>query len=114
MDQHRSARRLRREKATIRAMIDIYCKAHRDTLPDQQCQKLLEYALHRLDHCRFGMDKPTCAACPVHCYKPDMREQVRSVMRYAGPRMLWRHPWFAIMHLLDSRRHPHTPQRKSP
>jgi len=30
---------------------------------------------------------------------------VRKVMRYAGPRMIWKHPYLAIMHILvDSRR----------
>ena len=43
----------------------------------------------------FGDDKPTCANCKVHCYSEAMRERVRDVMRYAGPRMLWRHPVLA-------------------
>ncbi len=33
-----------------------------------------------------------------------MRERVRVVMRYAGPRMLFRHPILAVRHLLDERR----------
>jgi hypothetical protein len=24
-------------------------------------------------------------------------------MRYAGPRMIWRHPWLALMHVVDKR-----------
>jgi hypothetical protein len=31
---------------------------------------------------------------------------MREVMRFAGPRMLARHPWLAIMHLIDDRRPP--------
>jgi hypothetical protein len=45
--------------------------------------------------------KPTCAKCPIHCYKPAMKERIRDVMRYAGPRMLRRHPVLAIRHLLN-------------
>jgi hypothetical protein len=30
-----------------------------------------------------------------------MREAVREVMRYAGPRMALRHPILAFLHLLD-------------
>jgi len=45
--------------------------------------------------------KPTCALCPIHCYKPAMREQIRDVMRYAGPRMLRHHPILSIRHLLE-------------
>jgi hypothetical protein len=55
-------------------------------------------------HCPLIEDKPTCASCPVHCYKPVMRERIRAVMRYAGPRMLRRHPVLAILHLLERRR----------
>ena len=29
---------------------------------------------------------------------------MKQVMRYAGPRMLWRHPILAIRHLLDGQR----------
>jgi hypothetical protein len=42
----------------------------------------------------------------VHCYKPAMREQIRVVMRYSGPRMAQRHPLLAAAHLLDRRKAP--------
>jgi len=98
--------RIDREKRTIRAMVRIYCRkqhAGRAALCGE-CSELLEYALGRLDHCPFAPEKPTCADCTVHCYKPKMREQVKEVMRFAGPRMLLRHPILAIRHLLDGRR----------
>lgn len=66
-----------------------------------QCQALLDYAHRRLEHCKFGEDKPSCTRCPVHCYKPAMREQIRQVMRYSGPRMLLHDPIMAIRHLWD-------------
>ena len=66
-----------------------------------QCQTLLDYALQRLERCRFGEDKPSCTRCPVHCYKPAMREQIRQVMRYSGPRMLLHNPIMAIRHMWD-------------
>lgn len=43
--------------------------------------------------------KTTCKKCPVHCYSPDMREKIRAVMRYSGPRMIFLHPFAAIRHL---------------
>jgi hypothetical protein len=97
------APRMRREKKTMRAMLDIYCRAHHGTqgaLCDE-CRTLLGYAMCRLDRCSFGEKKPTCAKCPIHCYKPSMREKARQVMRFAGPRMLRRHPILAIRHLLE-------------
>lgn len=98
--------RIAREKRTIRAMVGIYCRAHHrgEEGPCGECRELLSYAECRLDRCPFGADKTTCAACPIHCYKPTMRQRVREVMRYAGPRMLLRHPVLAIMHWVDSRR----------
>ena len=66
-----------------------------------QCQALLDYAHKRLEHCKFGENKPSCTRCPVHCYKPAMREQIRQVMRYSGPRMLLHDPVMAIRHLWD-------------
>ena len=67
--------------------------------------ELWQYASSRLDKCTFGEQKPVCVKCPIHCYKPDMREKVRAVMKYSGPRMLWYHPYLACMHLfVDSKR----------
>jgi hypothetical protein len=86
-------------------MIRIYCRdKHAGTSPCSSCRELLDYALCRLDRCPFGEQKPTCVNCPIHCYRPAMREAVRDVMRHAGPRMLWRHPILAVRHLLDGRR----------
>jgi hypothetical protein len=70
----------------------------------EECGALLAYARARLDRCPYGIDKPTCAKCTTHCYRPAMREQVRAVMRYAGPRMVREHPILAAAHLTDGRR----------
>lgn len=71
-----------------------------------ECATLLDYALRRLDSCRFGYGKPSCRKCPVHCYRADMRERIRTVMRWAGPRMIFRHPIAATRHLLRELRSP--------
>ncbi len=94
--------RLGREARTLRAMVNIYCRHHHKTKElCESCQGLLNYAHDRLWQCRFGEQKPQCARCPIHCYKKNMRESVKAVMRYAGPRMLTRHPILAIMHMVD-------------
>jgi hypothetical protein len=95
--------RLNRERRTIKAMIGIYCHGHNhpaETLCEE-CHALLSYALQRIDKCPFQTEKPICAKCPVHCYKADMREQVRRVMRYSGPRMMIYHPLLALRHYMD-------------
>ncbi len=101
-----SARQRRqREWKTIEAMIGLYCRdlhASRGQLCPG-CTELTTYARLRLEKCPYGDGKPTCAKCPVHCYKPACRERVREVMRYAGPRLLLRRPILTIRHLLDER-----------
>ncbi len=67
-----------------------------------RCAGLMSYAEKRLLKCPYGQSKPTCAKCPVHCYKKQPRESIRQVMRYAGPRMVWRHPWRALVHKADN------------
>jgi hypothetical protein len=62
---------------------------------------LLDYSGVRLERCRFGVEKPTCANCPVHCYQRASREQVKAVMRHAAPRMVWNHPIMSLGHWLD-------------
>jgi hypothetical protein len=111
---------LRREYRTIESMFRIWCIDLHGRRVDveglcQGCEELLAYAGQRLAKCPYGEDKPTCAKCPVHCYKREPREQVRAVMRYAGPRMLWRHPWQALLHILDKLRrveHPMVLRRR--
>lgn len=107
------SRRIRREKKTIGAMAAMYCRARHGRREGlcAECAEFLSYALERLGKCPFGAAKPTCAKCPIHCYKPERREQAARVMRYAGPRMLRRHPILALLHLLDGRRR--TPPRRS-
>lgn len=96
--------RLLRELRTIEAMTRIYCRdRHHTREPCGDCQALMNYAAKRLAVCTFGEEKPVCAKCQVHCYAKAMRDKVREVMRYAGPRMIWRHPWLALMHVVDKR-----------
>lgn len=103
---------LARERLTMAIMVGVYCSGQHDGARDvlcTECQEFLDYADVRLQKCPYGDDKPTCANCPVHCYKPAQREQAREIMRYAGPRMLLRHPLLAIAHQLDGfrkARHP--------
>lgn len=102
--------RLQREQATMESMLRMYCRGHHADQPSDAeglcpaCAELQAYARKRLAACPFGPEKPTCANCQVHCYGPKQREETRVVMRYAGPRMLLRHPVLAIAHLIDGKR----------
>lgn len=87
-------------------MIACYCRGchHTTGVLCAECQSLLDYAAIRLERCPFGETKPTCAQCPIHCYQPHVRERIKAVMRYAGPRMFWRHPILSVRHFLDAHR----------
>jgi Nitrous oxide-stimulated promoter len=110
--------RLRREQRTIEAMLQIWCEAHllhvraRDGELCAGCEALFDYASYRLLKCPYGEEKPTCKKCPTHCYTKDKREQMHDVMRFAGPRMLLRHPILAIRHLRDEKREA-PPEKKT-
>lgn len=116
--EHSDGPRIRREKATVALMISLYCShQHKNRVRTslvaadtglklslcEECLKLYTYANQRLTHCRFGEDKSTCLSCSVHCYAASQREDIRKVMRYAGPRMLWRHPLLTLLHWVDGR-----------
>lgn len=102
--------RLARELKTMAVMLHIYCRDHHGgaALDDEHlceaCSGLLDYARRRLAGCPFGTDKPTCVNCQIHCYGMRQREATRVVMRYAGPRMLLRHPLLAWAHVIDGKR----------
>jgi hypothetical protein len=110
---HQRHSRMQREARTIEAMIRIYCQAHHAAQPSTDkspfctsCADLLAYAQLRLAKCPYQEAKPTCAKCLIHCYGTKRREEIRTVMRYAGPRMMLRHPLLAVHHLLDGVRKP--------
>lgn len=98
--------RLLRERRTLKAMVHVYCKGHHTSSEPHcaECAALLEYALRRLDNCPFQDRKPVCNRCRVHCYSRAKQSQIKAVMAYAGPRMLYRHPILSLWHLLDGRR----------
>lgn len=95
--------RMQQEIDILLAMIDIYCKANHSTgnsLCDD-CIELAEYAKTRTINCRHGNSKPPCFKCKTHCYKPYMREKIKSVMKFSGPRMIYKHPIMTIKHAID-------------
>lgn len=92
----------------VEEMIRLYCRENhageekRSGKLCPQCQELADYARLRSEKCPFMETKTFCANCKVHCYKPAMREQIRQVMRFSGPRMLLYHPVPAVWHLICS------------
>ena len=94
-----AATKREREKEVVSLMISLYCrKKHGGKTLCPECAALDDYARSRSDRCPFMETKTFCSACKVHCYKPEMREKIRAVMRWAGPRMLPVHPVLSIRH----------------
>jgi len=97
-----------KEWNTVLLMIEIYCKGKhksKNALKGKEnlcseCKKLSEYVYERISKCPFMKEKTFCSLCRVHCYKPEYREKIRNVMRYAGVRMLKYHPILAIKHVV--------------
>ena len=92
-----------REKVIVSRMIALYCRKNhggKTLCPD--CAALDAYARQRSDKCPFMETKTFCSNCRVHCYQPEMREKIRAVMRFSGPRMLFHHPILAIRHMIES------------
>lgn len=97
-----SNKRIRIEKATVKAMIEIYCKHnHGGKMICDECSKLTDYALLRTDKCKYKENKPACQKCKTHCYKPEYREMIKKVMRFSGPRMIYKHPLLSIQHFFS-------------
>ena len=95
-----------REKRMVTEMIKLYCKKQHHTKGGElcsECDELNEYAKLRSDKCPFMETKTFCSNCKVHCYKPVMREKIRTVMRFSGPRMLLHHPIWAIRHVAETK-----------
>ena len=99
--------RILRERKTLSAMVDLYCREqhHPDAVARfarcPQCQELLDYALGRLERCPFQEKKSTCAKCLVHCYQPWMtcapRRSCGGMIRRDGIINVARPPCMAVV-----------------
>ena len=76
-------KRIKEEQRVVEQMIRLYCRkkeGNKELCPG--CQELLQYATARLERCKFGENKPTCKKCPIHCYRPQMKERMCKVGDY--------------------------------
>ena len=96
-----------REKKVVGLMIRLYCNGNHGTSRNElcgECAALTEYANARVDHCPHMETKTFCSNCKTHCYKPEMREKIRRVMRYSGPRIVFYHPVMAMRHVVEMKK----------
>lgn len=105
-----------KELKTIRMMIGLYCHKKHHSKKGQlcpECAALMDYVTLRRERCPFGDNKTFCSNCKVHCYKKDMREKIRAVMRFSGPWMLLYHPKVALSHISETMREKRKLKRQS-
>ncbi len=92
-------------KEVVEKMIKIYCKKnHHRKMLCNKCREVLEYAHLKSEKCPFKKTKTFCSNCSVHCYKDDMKNKIREIMRFSGPSMIFYHPVLTIKHLILSKR----------
>ena len=112
MNTHPSTTLSKKERKDLRVLVSftsVYCRHHHvapmsgvdvgSTSCDplvagkhqvcDECREFLAYAVARRMDCPLD-PKPVCKHCPVHCYKPDYRQQVKEVMRFSGKHLLLR------------------------
>jgi hypothetical protein len=126
------AKEARKDTRLLGDFTVIYCKAHHDDRERtrlesdgvdlgvygrkapgvcKECAELLRYAEKRRAFCPKD-PKPFCSYCDTHCYKTDMREYMREVMRYAGPRSMWHgHAVDGVKHLIEGKKHKREMER---
>lgn len=97
------SKRISRERQTIKSMVEIYCESKHSTngCICKDCQEILDYCNLRISKCVFGNKKPACSECPIHCFKPEMKKKIKTIMRFSGPKMVFRHPVYSLYHILD-------------
>ena len=89
-----------KEKEIVLFMIQYYCARNHNTGKTcNNCMDLIQYAHEKLRNCPFKEKKTSCVKCEIHCYTKEKREEIRKVMSYVGPRMIYLMPTQYIKHL---------------
>ena len=92
------------EKDIVKWMIEYYCSCNHNTAGIcDECSDLLNYAVKRNDNCLHGNNKPVCSVCEIHCYSATYRDRIREVMKFSGPRILYRKPLWGVMYLVKKK-----------
>lgn len=90
-------KRIDRDRRTLEAIGQIYCSGnHASAAKDSggmcsSCRDAIEGTLARTASCPNGHDS-NCQDCPIKCQRGDARARIRTIMAYAAPRMMLKHP----------------------
>lgn len=93
-----------KDRRTLEAIGRIYCSAHHaheskdDAGLCPACRETVDTTLARTVACPYGHEG-NCQDCDIHCQRGDAQRRVREMMRYAAPRMAFRHPLMTAEYL---------------
>jgi len=82
-------KRIKKDSKILRKFVYVYCKNnHLDRAKNSdgycdECYEVLNYALKRDEKCPLD-PKPKCKDCKIHCYKPEMRQKIKEIMKFSG------------------------------
>lgn len=96
-----------KEIQVVTLMIEKYCRKKHKTKGHELCKdcaELLDYVKLRRGKCPFGDNKPFCSNCRIHCYQQEMRDKIKEVMRFSGPRMITSHPILTVSHVIQTQK----------
>ena len=79
----RAGAKREREKKVVSLMISLYC--------------------HK-KHGNFWKSYRGNSSLCVECAELEMRERIKTVMRFSGPRMVFHHPIMALRHVIESKK----------
>lgn len=93
------------QETLVRDMIVLYCRKNHSAngVLCESCSELYQYAQLRLDKCPYGESKPVCSNCKIHCYKKDYKEQIKEVMRFSGPKIIYYKPISGIKYMIKKK-----------
>lgn len=99
-------RKREREIRLVSEMIGLYCRKNHLAQNGLclECKKLDNYAKSRSERCPFMKTKTFCSNCKSSCYEEGMKEKIRLVMRFSGPRMFLYHPIIAVRYVYESKK----------
>lgn len=96
--------KLDKDRRTLEAIGSIYCRSnHGEAKRDAagmcpECREAFEQTLDRASSCPYGHEG-NCQDCKTHCQRGEAQIRIKTIMRYAAPRMAFRHPIMTLEYM---------------
>lgn len=101
--------RIKRDLRTLQAIGSIYCAAHHVDAPKNphgmcaECAATIAFTHDRASNCPNG-HTGNCADCAIKCNRGEQQQRIKAIMKYAAPRMLFKHPLMTLEYALKKLR----------